>query len=222
MKQAMMGWMAVGVLGAAMAAEAHVGSLSIKGGEKYKVGQVVNVSLNVVSAHSPNKFDLTYSTNGGTSFEKVETKTATGGGVKTFAWTVPNKPSTTAQFKICQWDDNSNTDKTCAYKVVSPNFTIEAATTGLSQGKSLSADSRLGFETASGKVMASFTLTAPAKVLIQAFTLKGELVSTLLDEVKGPGAHNLNFDDVSLSSSLPKLFRMSIGDEVTEFKAAGR
>jgi hypothetical protein len=112
------------------AISAHIGpgSLNIKGGEKYMVGQVVDISFLQVERHS-GKYDLKFSKDGGTTWTSVVSgwTSASGNSVTvTYKWTVPNMPTTTAKFQVCQLA-GACTDPD--YGLISNNFTVSAAST---------------------------------------------------------------------------------------------
>ena len=205
--------MAVGAL-ALGTAQAHLepGSLSVKAGDKLQVGATVQVKWTVESTHAPGSFDINLSTNGGTSFEKIETKTfPLTPGEFTYSLTVPNKPSTTAQIQLCQYDGTVKC--TGVYTLKSPNFTIEAGSSISDEGRS-SVSPGLRFNAGTRNLEADFELVKDEKVVIQAFNAQGKLVATLLDGTQEVGVHKLSIFSNGLDNSSPLVFQMRIGDQV--------
>lgn len=215
MKQAMVGWMAVGVLGV-MAAEAHLinGSLSVKGGEKLKPGDVVQVKWGVEAAHDPFKYEISLSTNGGTSFQKIDNLTLQGTGTKTYAWTVPNSASTTAQIKVCQWFSSTS----CLYPLQSSNFTI-GATTAIDAVKEAE-ESSLRFNPTSGNLDVAFRLDREEAVTLTAFDAQGKVAAILLDSRFSVGVHALSVFSTRLTNAGTLVFQLKVGGKVSILEPA--
>ncbi len=184
------------VLVAGTLASAHLeqGSLSIKGGENFKIGDVVKVSLVQTVGHNNGKYDFYYSTNSGTNWTEIvggfQGPKADGDTVK-YNWTVPNKPSTTAQFRACQLAGGECTDP--IYILKSPNFTISTTGgTGIRGIASRASAPSLAYDALTRSLDASFELAGSERVSLQILDARGEVVATLVDGRREAGFHRVS------------------------------
>lgn len=206
---------AVGILGGAFLAEAHLvaGSLSVKAGDKVKAGDVVNVKWTISVTHAPGDFDISVSTNGGGAFQKVETKKFPLSPAEvTYAWTVPNTPSTTAQIQICQHSGSNN----CEYSLKSGNFTIEASSSILDKSASIPAPA-LRFDAVTRNLEVSFLSAKEERVTVLAFDAKGKVEASLLDGRYSAGTHKVSIFSNRLERVGSLVFQLRIGDQVYSF-----
>lgn len=206
------------VLCGAQLAGAHLvaGSISLKSGDRVKAGEVINVKWNVSNAHSPGKFDFNLSTDGGASFDATGSKTfPLNSGEYTFAWTVPNKPSTTAQFQVCQYN-GPTLNCTGVYVLNSPNFIIESGSTVKEGAESPKAELR--FVSEPHQLEISFSLAHDERVVLQAFDARGRLLSTLIDKSYKAGEHRISVFSTALAATSAKLFQLRRGNEVENFR----
>jgi hypothetical protein len=202
------------IVGLSIAAEAHLqaGSLTIKGNEKFKVGEKVSVKWTVENTHAPGKFDLNLSTNGGTSFELIETKTfPLSPGEYTYEWMVPNNPSTTAQLQVCQYDGIARCSG--VYTLKSNNFTIETGTS-IPPKKVISSVSSFTFDPDSKSLEFSFKIVREETVKILVLDAQGKEVASLLDGKLSPGLHKKSFYSNALNAYKTLLIQIRIGSEV--------
>lgn len=207
--------MAIGVL-AMGTAQAHLvaGSLSVKGGESYKAGDMVMVSWTQSAGHNDGKYTIRYSKNGGTDWSVVEEvfQGPKGDNVAvTYHWTVP--AGATAQGKIhVNFTRGGLTDAN--YNLISGNFTV----TGSSAIHSTPADAAnpysLRFNAATRSLQASFFMAQEGQAQIQAFDANGKLVATLLEGHRAAGSHDLSIFSNRLDASFPLVFQLRMGDRV--------
>lgn len=175
-------------------AQLKEGSLSIKGGETFTVGQKVQVTLTQVKPGTgtrAGKYDFYISVNGGTSWTEMVGNwqgPTTDNATVTWEWNVTQKPTTTGVFRACLLSGGECTDPT--YTLKSGNFTI-AASTALVPGPAESAG-KLEFDAATGGMAVGFALAAPARVTLQAFDAQGRLLAVLLDADQAAGEHALS------------------------------
>jgi beta-lactamase superfamily II metal-dependent hydrolase len=76
------------------------------GGETWTVGSVYNITWTATDNVGVTSIDIVYSTNNGTNWTTVATGEANDG---TYAWTVPDTPSTVAKVKVTAHDAATNT-----------------------------------------------------------------------------------------------------------------
>ena len=171
-------------------AHLKAGSLSIKGGETFTVGEKVTVTFVQTVGHNDGRFDFYFSKNGGTAWTEFAAKWPGPKGDNetiTYVWTVPNSVTTTGQFRACQLAGGECTDAN--YILKSGNFTIVAAGSGVEPGvRALTP----ALEFAREGVTAAFTLPAAGRVSLQAFDASGRVLATLLDGEKQAGDHRLS------------------------------
>ncbi len=88
------------------------------GGESFSVGAITNITWSATDAMGVTGIDILLSTDGGGSFPTTIVSNGPNGG--TYAWTVPNSPTSTARIKVVARDaaNNSGEDQSDA------NFTI--------------------------------------------------------------------------------------------------
>jgi hypothetical protein len=184
-------------------AQLKSGSLSIKGGETFTVGQKVNVTLIQVKAGTgtrAGKYDFYFSGNGGTSWKEMigNWQGPTGDNATvTWEWNITQTPTTTGIFRACLLSGGECTDST--YTLKSGAFTIVA------QGSAVlpqagSAAGRLDFDAATGSFGVAFSLESPAHATLQAFDSQGRLLATLLDADQAAGDHALSLFSNRLGS----------------------
>jgi hypothetical protein len=175
-------------------AQVKAGSLSIKAGDTYVVNKKVMVTfvqLGAGSGTNAGKYDFYLSTNAGskwTEFEAAWQGPKGNGDTVKYEWTVPNSPTTTAQWRACLMSGGHCTDT--AYVLKSGNFTISATTPILAQARQTSG--KLDFDAATGSLAVAFSLASPAHVSLQAFDSQGRLLATLLDADRAAGDHALS------------------------------
>lgn len=175
-------------------AQIKAGSLSIKGGETFKVGQKVPVTfvqLGPGSGNNAAKYDFYLSTNGGSSFKEFVAAwqgPSGNGDTAKYEWTVQNSPTTTGQFRACLLSGGHCTDQ--QFMITSANFTISTQTSALNPAIGSGA-AKLELD-ATGNLALAFSLAAPARVSLQAFDSQGRLLATLLDADRAAGDHALS------------------------------
>jgi len=178
------------------------GSLSIKGGETFTVGQKVSVTLVQTKPGTgtrSGKYDFYISVNGGTSWTEMIGNwqgPTTDNATVTWEWNVTQKPTTTGVFRACLLSGGECTDPT--YTLKSGNFTI-ATSTALASRQAGSAG-KLEFETATGGMSIGFFLAEPARVTLQAFDAQGRLLAVLMDGDHAAGDHALSLFSNRLQS----------------------
>jgi hypothetical protein len=215
------------VLGSAMLASAHLGTLTApKANDSFAAGASVNVRWSVATPH--NTQDLAYSTNG-TTWTSITT--GLGANVNSFNWTVPAIKSTTVRFRVCQRDggggctDAHNTSSPSrgialagggeVYTVISGNFTVTEASTAIHSQAAVGAP-RIGFDGASRSVNAVFRLDASGKVLLEAFDAQGRLLVTLVDKEMAVGEHDLSVFSNRLPAAGTAVIRLQAGAQATQ------
>lgn len=184
-------------------AQLKAGSLSIKGGETFAVGQKVNVTLVQVKAGTgtrAGKYDFYFSGNGGTSWKEMigNWQGPTGDNATvTWEWNITQAPTTTGIFRACLLSGGECTDPT--YTLKSEPFTIVAQGSAVLPGSSPSTG-KLDFDAATGSFAVAFSLPAASRVSLQAFDSQGRLLATLLDAEQAAGEHALSLFSNRLGS----------------------
>jgi hypothetical protein len=188
------------------------GSLSIKGGETFTVGEKVTVTFVQSVGHNDGRFDFYFSKNGGSAWTEFAAKWPGPKGDNetiTYVWTVPNSLTETGVWRACQLAGGECTD--ADYILKSGPFKIVAAGTSVLPGASASAAS---LDFAAGGVTAEFRLDVPGKVTLQAFDASGRVVATLLDGEKAAGSHRLSlFSNRLQQASGNVLLKLTFGAE---------
>jgi hypothetical protein len=176
-------------------AQLKPGSLSIKAGDTFVVNRKVMVTfvqLGAGSGTNAGKYDFYLSTNGGSQWKEFEAAwqgpKGNGDTVK-YEWTVPNSPTTTAQWRACLMSGGHCTDT--AYVLKSGNFTISATASPI-QAQAPRTAGKVDFDAATGSLAIAFSLASPAHVALQAFDSQGRLLATLLDADRAAGDHALS------------------------------
>ena len=180
----------------ALGAQAQLkeGSLSIKGGETFTVGQKVNVTLTQLKPGTgtrAGKYDFYISVNGGSTWKEMIGNwqgPTTDNATVTWEWNVTQAPTTTGVFRACLLSGGECTD--AAYTLKSGNFTISNST-ALAPRAEESAG-KLEFESATGGMAIAFALAEPARVTLQAFDAQGRLLAVLLNADQAAGEHSLS------------------------------
>ncbi len=219
--------MGMAILGAVGLAGAHLtsGSLSVKGGESLPAGTQQTISWKVTNSHGQ-KIGIAISSDGGKVWTSLKADLPDPAGDNSFKVTLPAEPTTHAKIRVCQAPTATTCDTVSSsypsgpggsqqppYSLVSPEFTI----TGTSPIVPVSVPSYgLGFEPASGKLVATFDLARTEKVLIQAIDFQGRVQATLLDESLPAGAHKLALGiPRNLASASGLLVRLKLGESVS-------
>jgi hypothetical protein len=191
----------VAFTGTLASAQLKVGSLSIKGGETFTVGQVVNVSLVQSLGQNNGKYDFYFSSNGGGSWTEIignfQGPKGDGDTVK-YNWTIPNKPTTTGQFRACQLAGGECTD--AKYILKSGNFTITTVSGVRALQEAEAAGVSFRYDAVTGSLEAAYTLASAERTSLQILSADGRVVSTLVDEEQTAGAHKISVFSNSLAS----------------------
>jgi hypothetical protein len=204
------------VISAAGLASAHLqqGSLSIKGGETFHVGEVVTVTLIQTVGHNNGKYDFYYSKDGGSKWTEIIGNwqgPKEDGATVTYKWTVPNQPSTTAQFRACQLAGGECVDP--IYILKSGNFTITNAT-GIVEMQARSGEPSLRFDPATHALQADFDLARAEDVSLQVLDAAGHEVATLLQGRQEAGSHRVSvFSNRLENASGHLLLNLTMGSE---------
>jgi len=170
------------------------GSLSIKGGETFTVGQKVTVTLVQTKPGTgarAGKYDFYISVDGGTSWKEMigNWQGPTGDNATvSWDWNVTQATTTTGVFRACLLSGGECTDPT--YTLKSGNFTISNST-ALAPQRAESAG-KLEFESGTGGMAIGFFLAEPARVTLQAFDAQGRLLAVLLDGDHAAGDHSFS------------------------------
>jgi hypothetical protein len=204
-------------------AQLKAGSLSIKGGETFTVGQKVSVTLVQVKPGTgmrSGKYDFYISRNGGTSWREMVGNwqgPTTDNATVTWEWNITESPTTTGVFRACLLSGGECTDST--YTLKSGPFTIVDQSSAVLP-RSDAATGKLNFDSSTGSMALRFSLVSPAHVALRAFNTQGRLLATLLDadqlagdhamslfsnriqEMNGPVAFTLTWGAASLTRSL--------------------
>ncbi|MEO6096634.1 MAG: hypothetical protein ABIW76_13420 [Fibrobacteria bacterium] len=216
------------ILAATGLASAHLSdkSLSIKGGETFTPNQSVTISWGVGVLHAGCDIDL--SLNGGTSWTTLKEDFKEVKNSNSFKWTVPATATQTARIRICQHQSTSTpgckdsevtsnpsgTTKDGNYILVSPAFTIAAAT-GLGHASASQGAFAIDFISATRNVNVSFALAESGPVLLQAFDARGRLVATLMEGDYAAGSHKLSlFSNRLDATETSLLFQFKAGNQV--------
>jgi hypothetical protein len=207
------------VLATAAIANAHLtaNSLVPQGGETLKVGDQVTITWKVGTSHDEG-IDIALSKNNGTNWTDIKTAFQDKvDGAASFKWTIPaDAQSSQAKLRICQsapCNDTpehglSNPGGKAPWRLVSNTFVIQgtSALAAPSASEALAVD----FNPANRTVDVSFALNAPGKATLQAFTLEGRLVATLLDGRYEPGSHKLSVFANSLKSAQGLVLKLNV------------
>jgi hypothetical protein len=197
-------------------ASAHLkaGSLSVKGGETFIVGEVVKVTLVQNVGHNDGRYDFYYSIDGGTKWTEIVGgflgPKGDGDTVK-YSWTVPNKPTTTAQFRACQLAGGECVDAN--YILKSPNFTISTTSGVVAPGIAASAPT-LRFDGLTNSLEAEFSLASAERVTLQILAADGRVVATLVDGNRDAGHHRFSVFSNSLATATGHyVLKLTLGSE---------
>lgn len=194
MRSIMHSSMAIALCAFAAQAQLKAGSLSIKGGETFTVGQKVTVTLTQTKAGTgtrAGKYDFYFSGNGGSTWKEMVGNwqgPTTDNATVSWDWNITQSPTTTGVFRACLLSGGECTDPT--YTLKSDNFTI-VASTALSS-KAADAAGKLGFDAATGAMAIGFSLAEPSRVTLQAFDAQGRVLAVLLDGEHAAGDHSLS------------------------------
>lgn len=220
----------------ALAASAHLGQLTMpKAGDTYAAGSTVAVKWTVPTPHTTQ--DLAYSQDG-----KTWTTITTGLArtVSSYTWTVPDKPSTTTRFRVCQRDganvqgctDTHNTQSLGSaipvtgggvYTAITGNFTVTGGGTPVKPLAGSHVGARIQYDASARAIGLSFDMESRARVVLQAYDLKGNLLATLLDMEKAAGRHVLSVFSNALPTGKVAVLRLQTGGHATEqLVGAGR
>jgi hypothetical protein len=186
--------MLVSVCAVGARAQLKAGSLSIKGGETFTVGQKVSVTLVQTKAGTgtrSGKYDFYFSGDGGTSWHEMvgNWQGPTGDNATvTWEWNVTQAPTTTGQFRACLLSGGECTDPT--YTLKSGNFTITNAT-ALAPMRS-EAGGKLEWDAATGSMAIGFSMAEAGRVSLRAFDSQGRLLAVLLEAEQAAGDHALS------------------------------
>ena len=201
------------MLGAAGRAGAHLktGSLTLGGRSTFTVGDTVTVKWTIESTHPDGSFDINFSKDGGKTFTLIEKKVfPLSTGPASYKWTIPNEPTTTGRFQLCQFD-GKEIKCTFPYTLQSEDLTIS----GTSSIQSIDAVVRptIQYDRNTRSLQVTFALNSEKRVLVQAYNAQGK-GSTLLDGLKTIGEHSLSFTTIGLDASGPLVFKVSLGGQV--------
>jgi hypothetical protein len=207
-------------------AGAHLGatSLSPKATDMLTVGQAVNISWTVTTAH-PGGTDIAFSKDGGTTWTTIKQGFEDKMGSNTFNWTGPDAMTNTGKIRICQ--RGSSTGRTCTdadnisapggsapYVLVSGAFMVMAST-GIIDPNSESNSLALNFRSDSRNVEVSFINSQSQPFLLQAFDTQGRLVANLIDGNYAAGSHQLSVFSNRLEMNAKALvFKLKVGNQV--------
>jgi hypothetical protein len=176
-------------------AQLKAGSLSIKGGETFTVGQKVSVTLVQVKPGTgmrAGKYDFYFSGDGGTSWKEMigNWQGPTGDNATvTWEWNITQAATMKGVFRACLLSGGECTDST--YTLKSGPFTIAAQGSAVLP-TSAAAAGKLDFDAFTGNMALRFSLVAPAHVALRAFNTQGRLLATLLDADQSAGEHALS------------------------------
>lgn len=197
-------------------ASAHLeqGSLSIKGGETFKVGEIVKVTFVQTQGHNDGTYDFYYSTNAGSTWTETvghfQGPKGDGDTVK-YNWTVPNKPTTTAQFRACQLFVSECKDP--VYILKSPNFTI-STTSGVAVPGFAASAPTLRYDGLTRSLETEFTLASAQRVTLQLLEADGRVIATLVDGQKDAGHHRFSVFSNSLATATGHfVLKLTLGSE---------
>lgn len=121
-------------LALAVSASAHIkaGSLNVKSGTSWTVGQKVSLSWSASIDHNKSSYNLWYSVDSGKNWTSIKTGIpgAASNVAVTYEWTVPNQPTTKGIVRVFQTFGgtvSSNLSKPGDYTLFSPPFQIVPA-----------------------------------------------------------------------------------------------
>lgn len=149
--------------------KAHVELLYPTGGETFISGETVNIQWQVLVSHNTLNWDLYFSTNGGSTWDPIETNISTG--TLNYMWVVPEIITEQAQIRIVQ--DNEGTD----YDDICESFTISLS----ADISKISDDIKIYLypNPASEKIIIS-GLESIDNVKVKIYTVLGELMGILI------------------------------------------
>jgi hypothetical protein len=214
-------------------ASAHLGNLTApKTGAVFKGGEKVAIAWSIDTPHDG--IDLALSTDGATwtTFQANLPKSA-----KSFLWTVPNTPATTARIRVCQKDgtavkgctDANNTgspqtgidvDGGQIYTLVSGKFTIQSSA-GIREDNLAAGGNSIRVNPESRSVDLALSLEKDDKVLLQAFDAQGRLVATLMDAEQKAGFRTISLYSNALDVSRPLWFKLQAGSRASTLTWTG-
>lgn len=216
---------AITLLATAFAAVAHLdqATLTVTPAGPYRPGTAITIEWVATQAHD-GKYDLYYSSNGGTSwpteFAEAWQGPTTNGTKVSYRWTIPANTANTTQGKIrvCQLFGGHCTQPG-TYTISTANFTI-SNTTGLQETAGQSAPS-LQYQAFARTVDLVLPMESGALVTLKAYDAAGKEVAELLSRKLEAGNHRLSFFSNRLEGRGPLLFRLTRGAETTTWSAPG-
>lgn len=217
-------WMPVSALLAfVLPALAHMDQATLKpaGGETFKPGDVMVIEWMATQAHD-GKYDIYYSSNGGTSwpteFAEAWQGPTTNNTKVTYRWTIPANTANTTQgrIRVCQLAGGHCTQPG-TYTISSTNFTISNAT-GVRDAAAQASAPSLDYRADSRTVDLVVPLQAGMLVTLKAYDAAGKEVADLYSQRLEAGVHRLSLFATRLQDRGPLLFRLTRGAEETVFK----
>lgn len=216
---------AIPLLASALVAGAHLdqASLTLTPAGPYRPGTAVTIEWVANVAHD-GKYDLYYSSNGGTSwpteFGEAWQGPTTDGAKVAYRWTIPANTANTTQGKIriCQLA-GGHCVQPGTYTISTANFTI-SNTVGLGEAAGASAPS-LAYQPFARTVDLVIPMVSAELVTLKAFDAAGKEVADLLSRRLEAGHHKLSLYANRLEGHGPLLFRLTRGAETTTWNVAG-
>jgi hypothetical protein len=93
------------------------------GGETWYVGSTQNITWTYTGP--PSQYDIEYSTDNGTTWNLVATNVSVGAGGGSYAWVIPNTPSTQCLVRVTDMIDPTRTDVSNAvFTIAAPTITV--------------------------------------------------------------------------------------------------
>jgi hypothetical protein len=159
-------------LALAMAASAHIqkGSLSVKSGTVYTVGQIVTISWSAEIDHNKSNYNLWFSSDSGKTWTSVKTGIPgqASGVLVNYSWTVPDKPTTKGMIRVFQTFGGTvatSPSNPGDYTLFSPVFQIKATSAVAAPHASSATSLRVVGDRVAVRFSASSSRTASVEVL---------------------------------------------------------
>ena len=168
----------------------HVNIIYPVGGETFNAGDTITIKWVVAIDHGPNKWDLYFSSDGGSSVVNIASDLPKS--QLSYAWVVPQTSTNQGIITVVQ-----NNDVGADYEDMSSDFTINTTTTGITD-KNILAKEFVIYPAYpnpfNNSTVISFRLPEQSQVKINVFNIAGQEVKTLVNSEMQQGLHKVSWN----------------------------